>query len=100
MANNFFGFLFGKNKDTDVSPITQEVSNLPAFSAPDDYDGTITAESGGFFSTVYDFGGSIRDDNTQLSHYRSMSLYPEVDMAIEDIINESIVFDKITMHYF
>jgi hypothetical protein len=94
MANNFFGFLFGKNKDTDVSPITQEVSNLPAFSAPDDYDGTITAESGGFFSTVYDFGGSIRDDNTQLSHYRSMSLYPEVDMAIEDIINESIVFDE------
>jgi hypothetical protein len=94
MANNFFGFLFGKNNNNELSPITQEVGNQPSFAAPDDYDGTITAESGGFFSTVYDFGGSIRDDNTQLSHYRSMSLYPEVDMAIEDIINETIVYDE------
>ena len=94
MKNNFFGYLFGKKTDEKSSEENQETLNQPSFIAPDDYDGTITAESGGFFSTVYDFGGTIRDDNTQLSHYRSMSLYPEVDMAIEDIINETIIFDE------
>lgn len=94
MKNNIFGFLFGKNDTSDVINGNKELSTQPSFVSPDDYDGTIVAESSGFFSTVYDFGGTIRDDNTQLSHYRSMSLYPEVDMAIEDIINESIVFDE------
>lgn len=94
MKNNFFGYLFGKKTDDKSTEENQEILNQPSFIAPDDYDGTITAESGGFFSTVYDFGGTIRDDNTQISHYRSLALYPEVDMAIEDIINETIIFDE------
>jgi hypothetical protein len=28
-----------------------------------------------------------------IQHYRSMALYPEVDAAIEDIVNEAIVLD-------
>jgi hypothetical protein len=90
-----FGFQLGKKEE---DKFTQDIpgnteSTQQSFVPPDTYDGTVTVESGGFFSTVYDFGGSIRDENTQLSQYRSMALYPEVDMAIEDIINESIVFD-------
>jgi len=94
-----FGFQLGKKEE---DKFTQDIpGNIEAtqqsFVPPDTYDGTVTVESGGFFSTVYDFGGSIRDENTQLSQYRSMALYPEVDMAIEDIINESIVFDDSNM---
>jgi hypothetical protein len=90
---NLYGFLFGKKQDDKNSTDGNAVETQSSFVPPDTYDGTVTVESGGFFSTVYDFGGSIRDENTQLSQYRSMALYPEVDMAIEDIINESIVFD-------
>ena len=90
-----FGFQFGKKEEDQY---TQDIpgnteATQQSFVPPYTYDGTVTVESGGFFSTIYDFGGSIRDENTQLSQYRSMALYPEVDMAIEDIINESIVFD-------
>jgi hypothetical protein len=44
-------------------------------------------------SSVYDFGGSFMDENSLIKQYRSMSLYPEVDMAIEDIVTQAIVFD-------
>jgi hypothetical protein len=65
-----------------------------SFVAPENYDGTNVLETGGFMSSVYDFGGSFVDENSLINQYRSMSLYPEVDMAIEDIITESIVFDS------
>jgi hypothetical protein len=94
MSNwNLFGFSFGKTEEPKPSELNSALQNQPSFAIPGEADGTITVESGGFFATVYDFGGAIRDDNTQIMQYRSMALYPEVDMAIEDIINETIVFD-------
>jgi len=91
---NKFGFSFGKTEQSKPVDLNLALQSQPSFVEPGDADGTITIESGGFFATVYDFGGAIRDDNTQIMQYRSMSLYPEVDMAIEDILNESIVFDE------
>lgn len=94
MSNwNLFGFSFGKTEEPKPTELNNALQNQPSFAIPGEADGTITVESGGFFATVYDFGGAIRDDNTQIMQYRSMALYPEVDMAIEDIINETIVFD-------
>jgi hypothetical protein len=92
--SKLFGFSFGKTNDPKPQDLNANLSSQPSFATPDTNDGTITVESGGFFSTVFDFGGSIRDENTQLTQYRSMSLYPEVDMAIEDIINETIIYDE------
>ena len=89
-----FGFVFGKKQDEPLQPTVEEQKNTPSFVPPDDYDGSIVVDSGGFLSTVYDFGNQSRDENSLVQHYRSMSLYPEVDMAIEDIINESIVFNN------
>jgi hypothetical protein len=34
------------------------------------------------------------DENALIRQYRSMSLYPEVDMAIEDIVTQAVTFDK------
>ena len=45
------------------------------------------------FGTFADFSGNARDENQLIAHYRSMALYPEVDSAIEDIVNEAIVLD-------
>ena len=93
MAFELFGFSFGGNKQED-SGITGSESSSPSFIAPDNYDGTYVIESGGLMASVYDFGGmAYANDGQSIQQYRSMSLYPEVDLAIEDITNESLVFE-------
>jgi hypothetical protein len=91
--SDLFGFAFGKKQEDPLLSNVEEQKNTPSFVPPDDYDGSVVIDAGGFLSTVYDFGSSYRNENSLVQHYRSMSLYPEVDMAIEDIINESIVFN-------
>jgi len=92
MAFEIFGFSFGKNNE---SGLTAETKSVSSFVSPDSYDGTYVIESGGLIASVYDAGGiATANDAQTIGQYRSMSLYPEVDIAIEDIINESLVFDK------
>jgi hypothetical protein len=93
---DLFGFSFKKDPmDMDVGEgLSGGPPSTISFVAPDNSDGTNILETGGFMSSVYDFGGSFVDENSLINQYRSMSLYPEVDMAIEDIITESIVFDS------
>ena len=95
MAFELFGFSFGGNKHLDSFGLTgSETSSAPSFIAPDNFDGTYTIESGGLMASVYDFGGmAYANDGQSIQQYRSMSLYPEVDLAVEDITNESIVFE-------
>ena len=93
MAFELFGFSFGKRQDEPLSSDIEDQKNTPSFVPPDDYDGSVVIDGGGFLSTVHDFHSQHKDENALVHHYRSMSLYPEVDMAIEDIINDSIVFD-------
>jgi len=96
MAFELFGFSFGGRSDKDQPGITgsTESSSAPSFVPPDNYDGTYVIESGGLMASVYDFGGMAYANDTQsIKQYRAMSLYPEVDMAIEFVINESIVFN-------
>jgi len=99
MAFKFFGFEFGKEKDLGT-PLIEPSKGLEkspeSFVAPETYDGTYTFETGGVFGTYVDFAGQnfssqIKGENELIKTYRSMSLYPEVDMAIEDIVNESVV---------
>ena len=96
MAFELFGFSFGgKNKVDELGVNTSESSNSPSFVTPDSYDGTYVIESGGLMASVYDFGGmAYANDGQSIQQYRSMSLYPEVDQAVEDIVNESIVFNS------
>ena len=92
---DLFGFAFRKEEEL-VSPeggLTGSSANL-SFTAPENYDGTQVIETGGFMSSVYDFGGSFMDENALIRQYRSMSLYPEVDMAIEDIITQAVTYDR------
>ena len=97
MAFELFGFSFNK-KSNEITSTGEGLSggspSTLSFAAPDNFDGTNVLETGGFMSSVYDFGGSFLNENSLIHQYRSMSLYPEVDMAIEDIVTESIVFDS------
>ena len=95
--NDVFGFVLGRGPEGDIASqlggLTGTPSN-PSFVAPENYDGTQVFETGGFMSSVYDFGGSFMDENALIRQYRSMALYPEVDMAIEDIVTQAICFDN------
>jgi hypothetical protein len=95
MAFELFGFSFGKRQDEPLSSDIEDQKNTPSFVPPDDYDGSVVIDGGGFLSTVHDFHSQHKDENALVHHYRSMSLYPEVDMAIEDIINDSIDYDSL-----
>ena len=56
-------------------------------------DGVDNYISSGFYGSYVDIEGVYRTENDLIRRYRSMSLYPECDSAIEDIVNEAIVTD-------
>ena len=100
MAFKFFGFEIGRNKDLGTPVIDPAISltnkGSESFVPPETYDGTYTFETGGVFGTYVDVGGQnlaaqMKGENELIGTYRGMSLYPEVDQAIEDIVNEAVV---------
>jgi len=97
MPLDLFGFTIGRRGKESPQPTTFESENnknITSFVAPDDYDGSMTIEAGGVFGTYIDFAGSIKNDNDYVRRFRSMALFPEVDMAITDISNDAIVLDE------
>jgi hypothetical protein len=87
MEIDIFGFQFGKKK-----PTKQEQQNLAlqAFTAPEQFDGTTTIEAGGVFGTSWDYTNP-RDEASYTVQYRNMSMYPEMDNAIDEIVNAAMV---------
>jgi len=57
-------------------------------------DGVDHYLSSGFFGTTIDIEGVYRTESELIRKYREMALHPEVDSAIEDIVNEAIVSDS------
>ena len=80
-----FGFSI---EDTEKTP-PGVISPVP----PTNQDGSEHYVSSGFFGSYVDIEGVYRTENDLLRRYRQMSLYPECDSAIEDIVNEAIVSD-------
>lgn len=53
-------------------------------------DGAAIVAEGGAYGTYVDLDGSIRTEAELVNKYREMALYPEVDQAIDDIVNEVV----------
>ena len=68
---------------TTVSPVPQN-----------NEDGVDHYMSSGFFGSYVDIEGVYRTEFELIKRYREMALHPEVDSAIEDIVNEAIVSDS------
>ena len=64
-----------------------------SFTAPTSDDGTQTIMGGGHFGTYLDIEGKVNNESDLIRRYREIAMHPECDMAIEDIINESVVVD-------
>ena len=89
MALDLFGFSIGRaTKGQSVESTPDSVKSVVT---PDEYDGSYMFETGGILGTYVDFSGAVRDENALIQQYRGIALYPEVDIAIEDICNDAIV---------
>lgn len=85
--------LFGFELKRAGGAVKDEDPKLKSIVAPTDDDGAgyVTA-SGSHYGQYIDMEGSKAKDNTQLiMKYRGVAQHPEVDAAIEDIVNETIV---------
>ena len=81
--------LFGFSIE-DTEPLSPSaVSPVP----PNNEDGSDHYMSSGFFGSYVDIEGVYRTEFDLIKRYREMSLHPEADSAIEDIVNEAIVSD-------
>ena len=69
-----------------------ESNKKPVSFAAENEDGAYEiSPTGGYFGQYMDLGGDkFQTDRDLIMKYRSISQYPEVDMAIEDICNEAI----------
>lgn len=84
-----FGFEF-KRKPT-------ETEQLPSFTPKEIDDGAVVVAPGGAFGTYVDLDGTVRTEAELVTKYREMSLHPECDAAVDEIINESISIDEETI---
>ncbi len=82
--------LFGFSIE-DTEPLsTGAVSPIP----PNNEDGSDHYASSGFFGSYVDLEGVYKTEFELIKRYREMALHPEVDSAIEDIVNEAVVSDS------
>jgi hypothetical protein len=73
----------------------RQKTDLPSFAPPKDADdGAVVVSAGGAYGTYVDLDGTVRSEAELVTKYREMSLQPEVDSAIDEIVNESIAIDE------
>ena len=87
MAIKLFGFTFGDKEVVQVQNPNEASFALPT-NAID--DGAVTITGNAHYGTYVDLEGSIRNELELITRYREMSNHPELEMAIDEIVNEAI----------
>ena len=89
MANKFslFGFTISRQENEDKQDSQQ------SFSPPSNDDGALTITSAAYYGTYVDLDGTAKNEVELISRYREMAMQPEIESAIDDIVNEAIVQD-------
>ena len=80
-----FGFEFKRKVSVDPAP---------SFSPKETDDGALTIAAGGSFGTYVDLDGTVRTEAELVTKYREMSLQPECDAAVDEIVNETMAIDE------
>jgi hypothetical protein len=88
-ANKFslFGFTIARNKVEEDQTVQQ------SFTPPSNDDGALTITSAAYYGTYVDLDGTAKNDVELISRYREMSMQPEIESAIDDIVGEAICQD-------
>ena len=87
MAFSLFGFQISRQED-DENKASQQ-----SFVPPPNDDGALTISQAAYYGTYVDLDGTAKNEVELIGRYREMAMQPEVESAIEDIINEAIVQD-------
>lgn len=68
---------------------------LKTFTPPQQDDGAITVQSGSYYGTYVDLdgNGNLRNEIDLINRYREMAIQPELDDAINDIVDDAIIFN-------
>lgn len=83
MAFTLFGYKIGKEEP--------ESTTLKSFVPPTDDDAAIAISGSGVYGTYVDLEGKVGNESETIRKYREMASQPECDMAIDDVVNETIV---------
>ena len=85
---NLFGFRIGKKEEDKENQIQ------PSFAPPPNEDGAYTVTSAAHFGmSAIDLDGSAKNEVELITRYREMAMQPEIESAVDDIVNEAIVHD-------
>lgn len=86
LINRFFGFNIGNDETKAV-----EKETLQEIVPQEQYDGAASLTGGGMFGTYLDLEGTARTESALILRYRQMSLNPECEKAIDQILHEVIL---------
>ena len=83
MAIELFGFTIGRKEKEKV---------LPSFAPPVTDDGSqVLPPAAGAYGTYLDLEGTTKNEIDLVYRYRNMSVFPETELAVDDIVNEAII---------
>lgn len=87
---NLFGFEIKRKENEE----------LKSFVEKNDDDGAVNISSmgaaGGAYGTFIDMEANSKNEAELVTKYRNMEMHPEVQKAIDDIVNEAIVIDDVS----
>ena len=77
-----------------ITRLKQQSDPKQSFTTAPADDGTQTIAAGGYFGQYLDMEGNSKTEADLIRRYREISLHPECDLAVEDIVNEAIVANE------
>lgn len=86
-----FGFQIGADPNQRLNQY--EAPTQKSFSLPSNDDGAVTVAGAGYYGTYVDLDGTFRNETQLITKYRELSIQPEMESAIDEIVNEAIVME-------
>jgi hypothetical protein len=81
----------------EIKRLEDGVTNqLPSFAEPQNDDGALNLGSvvGGSYGMLWDIEGTAKSEAELVTRYRGMMLNPEIQQAVDEIVNEAINVDS------
>lgn len=83
--------LFGIELDAKNPKAQSDEMDNKSFAIPANDDGAVVIQSGSHYGVYVDLDGVVRNEVELITRYREMALQPEMEAAIDEIVNEAIV---------
>lgn len=96
MAFEIFGYEISKKKDKApqaavVTPVTPRDDGASIVYSSD--SGSYGAAAG-YYGYQFDLDGVVRNESQMINQYRTVACFPEVDGAIEAIVNDAVIVEQ------